>query len=520
LDRDPIAPDDSLSEVARHAGLDRRHPRNGGGDLRSGGPVDRRLIRSKFGLELQPARCNHGPVPAPAIARHPAAAPRLIRGAGRAAPASAVPTTARGILDLQRTAGNRAVASAIAAVQREGKDQNGSVATDKAAPRRTTGFLGLNPGADKEAAKLKKTTREDVLVSLNDPAAEAKLNEDPGVADFVFDELGFSVGDFARWDKATDVLLTANKHIREQLAEIMRWFNRAENGDIILDRLVLSGHSNGVELWGESQRGAESQPGSMLIDRDLRAIADVFPKAAAQVEDIMFSACFSINAVNLVIKVFPNLQTAWSYSAYSPSVKQGSAEHVAECTRATEGSGTLKRSNRRGTSALWTREKGFVVGDPSLAAAGPLYTEAIRKWDEIAQPMYDGTGADVSKDALNPVYEAIQRMMAHPGTPVERKQLAERIMQILLRLRFWPLVRERFGAEYRDKLQPTYDALEMTQPEWASITRKALKAHVEAVGKALEGRPDGTAHKEPFDRYVSNGIYALKDHKIVKSEWI
>jgi hypothetical protein len=436
------------------------------------------------------------------------------------ASANAIPTAAGGILDLQRTAGNRAVAAAIAAVQREDRDTGGVDDKDKLAPRRTTGFLGLNPGADAEAAKLKKTTREDVLVSLNDPAAEAKLKEDPGVADFVFDELGFSVGDFARWDKATDVLLTANKHIREQLAEIMRWFNQAENGAIILDRLVLSGHSNGVELWGESERGAESKPGTMLIDRDLGAIADVFPKAAAQVEDIMFSACFSINAVNLVIKVFPNLQTAWSYSAYSPSIKQGSAEHVAEFTRATEGSGTLKRANRRGTSALWTRQKGFVVGDPSLAAAGPIYTEAIRKWDEIAQPMYDGTGADLSKESLNPVYGAIQAMIVHAGTPADRKESGERVMQILLRLRFWPRVRERFGAEYHGVLQPIYDALGMTQPDWSSITRKALKAHVDAAKLAFEEKPEAKTQQELFDRYVFNGIYSLTDRKIIDPDWI
>ena len=282
-------------------------------------------------------------------------------------------------------------------------------------PKRTTGFLGLNEGADKELAKLRKTTREEVLSSLNDPVAEAKLKNDPAVLDFVFDDLKISVGDFARWDKASDVLLNADVNLREQLADIMRWFNKAENGEIILDRLVLSGHSNGVELWGESVEGRESQPGSMLLDRDLRNIAAVFPKATAQVEDVMFSACFSINAVELVIKVFPNLKTAWSYTTFSPSAKQGSDEHIAEFTRATEGAGTLKRSNRRGSSALWTREKGYVVGDPSLAAAGGLYTAAYRLWDEVGHPMFLGTKPDLTSDQLMPTYVALQRMIAHPG---------------------------------------------------------------------------------------------------------
>jgi hypothetical protein len=405
-------------------------------------------------------------------------------------------------------------------VQRDDKDPDVITAADKAAPRRTTGFLGLNRGAEKESAKLKKATSEDVVESLNDPVAEARFKDDPAIADFVFDELGFSVGDFARWDKATDVLLNASPHIREQLADIMRWFNKAENGEIILDRLVLSGHSNGVELWGESQRGNESQPGTMLIGRDLSGIAEVFPKAASQVEDIMFSACFSINAVELVVKVFPNLKTAWSYSSFSPSIEQGSAEHVADFTRATEGSGTLKRSDRRGSTALWTREKGYIVGDPSLAAAGGLYTEAFRQWREIAMPMYSGDGPDLSSSTLFPVYLAIQRMMAHPGTPADRKERAEHVMQILLRMRFWPVVRERFGKEYHDKLQPAYDALGMTQPNWASITRAALKSHVDAVMKALENKPDAKSHKDLLDKYLGKGILGLEDKEVIKPDWI
>lgn len=452
-------------------------------------------------------------LPAPGWSRRGAAATRA-RGTS---------TSAR-ILELQRLAGNRAVSQALRPTVQRDEDETSPDAIsgpDKAAtpaPKRTTGFLGLNPGADKESAKLKKNTKEDVLESFNDPVAEARFKNDPEIFDFV-EELGITIGDFARWNAATDVLLQANKHLREQLADIMRWFDKAERGDINLDRLVLSGHSNGVELWGESQVGRESQPGTMLIDRDLAGIAKVFPKAAAQVEDIMFSACFSINAVLLVIKVFPNLKTAWSYSNFSPNVEQGSPEHVAEFTRATEGSGTLKKTNRRGSSALWTKEKGFVVGDPSLAAAGPLYTEAIRKFREIAQPMYDGSGPDLTSPQLMPAYIAVHQMIDHPGTPADRKKVGESVMQILLRLRFWPIARERFGTDYHDKLQPAYDALEMTQPEWKSMTRKAVKAHVDAVMKALETKPDAKPYKALLEQYLSKGIFGLQDNDIIRHDW-
>lgn len=464
-------------------------------------------------------------VPAPVYATRPEAR-REFRAAHRGAPGHAQTRSASRILELQRTAGNRAVAHAIASVQREEKDPRAQAAApdiitgaDKAAPLRTTGFLGLNPGAEKEGEKLRRTTRDNVVESYNDPKAEEALKDDPALADFVFDDLKISVGDFARWDKAIDVLKKADPHLREQLADVMRWFNKAEQGSIILDRLVLSGHSNGVELWGESERGASSKPGLMIIERELGGIAGVFPKAAAQVEDIMFSACFSINAVEIVKKVFPNLQAAWTYTAFSPSVKQGSAEHVAEFARATEGTTTLKKSNKRGTSALWTRTDGYIVGDPGLAEAGPLYSNALTKWREIAQPMYDGSGADVTSPQLMPVYTAIQQMMAHPGTPADRKERAQKIMQLVLRLRFWPLIRERFGTEYGTLLQPAYEALGLTQPNWASLTRKALKAHVDAVTKALE-KPEGKSQKALLEKYIVKGIYELTDEKVIKSDWI
>lgn len=468
-------------------------------------------------------------MPAPPVATRPSARwPDGARSPAGASTRGSPGARGTGILELQRTAGNRAVSQAIAAVQREDKDkqQTGTAqpdvvsGADRAAPRRTTGFLGLNPGTEKEADKLRRTSGDDVLTSLNDPVAEARFQNDPAVADFVFDELGISVGDFNRWDKASEVLLQANTNLREQLAEVMRWFNKAETGQIILDRLVLSGHSNGVELWGESEAGAASKPGKMLIERDLSGIAAVFPTAAGQVEDIMFSACFSINAVEIVKKVFPNLKNAWSYTAFSPSIKQGSAEHVAAFTRATEGQANLKRSNKLGTSALWTREKGYVVGDPSLAAAGPLYSAALTKWREIAEPMYMGTGKDLTSDQLMPAYMAAQQLHAHPGTPADRKKRAEAVMQLILRLRFWSLVRTRFGEEHKAKIQPIYEALGMSQPDWSKVTRIQVKEHVDAVKKALEEKPDAKGQKALVDKFLENGIYLMKDEEVIKTEWI
>jgi len=440
-------------------------------------------------------------------------------------------TTRSRVLELQRLAGNRAVTEALLTAQREEDPDATGTATGAGAgaaagatatkppPQKVTGFLGLNPKAGKEAEALRKASPSTVEVSLNNPEAEKKYRENREIFDFVVDELGIGLDQFDRWDKATDVLMKADVHLREQLADVMRWFNSAEKGESILERLVLSGHSNGVEIWGESTRGAESKPGTMLVERDLGNIAAVFPTAAGQVEDIMFSACFSINAVEIVIRIFPNLKTCWGYGGFSPDIAQGSPGEIAAWARATEGGGALKRNMKHGNVALWVRGEGYIVGDPAAAAAGPLYSEALRMWREIAQPMYDGSGGDLSNSALVPVYTKVQQMMSHPGTPADRRERAQHVMGLVLRLRHWPQIRERFGAEYGPKLQPLYDALKVSAPAWKSLTRKELKAHVDAMKEALKNDAAASPFKELVEHHLEKGILML-DEKIITPDWI
>jgi hypothetical protein len=111
-------------------------------------------------------------------------------------------------------------------------------------------------------------------------------------------------------------------------------------------------------------------------------------------------------------------------------------------------------------------------------------------------------------------------MIAHPGTPADRRDNGKKVMQLLLRLRFWPIVRSRFGADYKGVLQPAYDALGMAQPDWSSMTRKQVKTHVDAVMKAVDEKADAKSHKKLLEQYLTNGIYLLKDETVIKTDWI
>jgi hypothetical protein len=431
------------------------------------------------------------------------------------------------MLELQRLAGNRAVLRAIASVQRAPGDEKQATkpgpdvitGADKAAPPKVTGFVGLNPGATKEAAGLTKASKETVLTSFNDPAAEKKLQEDPAIGEFLAKDLGWGPSDAFRMLAAFAMLSEADPHLREQLADIMRWMNRAEKGQVILDRLVLSGHSDGVKLWGDAEPDAESAPGIMVIERDLGALGRIFPKAVGQVQDIMFSACFSINAVEIVKKIFPNLHSVWSYGGYSPSVQQGSLSHILAWDASTEGDKTPTTSDKRGSNAIWTREKGYIVGDPNKAAAGPLITEASRGLNELVKPYFKGE-KEVDRAVLDRFYTVLQQLQAHPGVDKETKdRITTNTIPVTLRLRHWKQIAERFGRQFGAELKPAYDALGMSPPNWSSLTRVQLKHHLDAIDQALETHPAASSYKAVIENTLRKGLFKL-DSKVIDESWI
>src|SRR5262249_30757917 len=94
----------------------------------------------------------------------------------------------------------------------------------------------------------------------------------------------------------------------DELASIAWNWAPAEKGLDIPRRLVLSGHSTGDALFGLYN-------GVLKFD-DFSALARAMPKAAAQVEDLHISGCYSGGAVNVARwrAIFPNVLTIWAYS--------------------------------------------------------------------------------------------------------------------------------------------------------------------------------------------------------------
>jgi len=440
------------------------------------------------------------------------------------------------VMEIQRTAGNRAASIAI---QRRPNDEgtvfaptddteqprtgmgnegtgNQQVPTSPK-PRRMTGYLGMNPGADKELNKLKRAAGEqNVLASMGDAALEERLSENPAITDFVFDDLKIPPSKVARWEKAIDALEKAAPSVRDALGELMRWMNRAEDGEIILDRLVLSGHSNGFELWGTGQPGSKQHPGVLIVDQDLTNVAAAFPNAAGQVRSVMFSACETVGAVETVIRVFPNVESVWSYAGFSPDIDSGSGDHVAGWERSTADGGTPTKKDAKGATAIWTRKDKWLVKDPGKGDIQTLFTNAMAQFSGPVLLVMRGQRPIVEQE-LRDIYDRIQQVIQHPGVTDAQKGEARNAMESLLRLRHWPSVSRHFEV-YRQKLAPAYKALGVTQPVWATITRAELYEHIRALRKAWEAHPNDAA-RDMLMEYVVEALFFLRDKKIIPPDW-
>lgn len=448
------------------------------------------------------------------------------------------------VLDLQRFAGNRATVMALGraprpTVQRRpvgpettyreppagepsmsGDAGAAQDVAEKPAPKKVTGYFGMNPAAGKELKALNKAAgAENVLATTGDARLEAILKEEPAIADFVFDDLGISVGRFDRWSKAIDALTAAHPSVRDALGELMRWMNRAEDGEIVLDRLVMSGHSNGIELWGtpESPR-APQRPGVLIIEQDLGNVAAAFPTAAGQVRSVMFSACETVGAVESVVRVFPNIDSVWAYAGFSPSVAQGSGKHIESWQSATADGGTPTKKDAKGATAIWTRKDKWIVHDPGAGNFATLYAQAMTQFEGPVRNMLRGTRESDASE-LRRIYGQIQEASRHPAANADQKATATNAMEVILRLRHWDTIVKRFAERWGPELVAPYKAFGVEPPAWATITRAQLYRHTQELKKRYLEFKGEKSVTDTIEKYVFRGLFALEDKTVIPPDW-
>jgi hypothetical protein len=117
--------------------------------------------------------------------------------------------------------------------------------------------------------------------------------------------------------------------VRDEMAGFVNVLQSVEQGETRMDRLVISGHSFGDSVFsGVSDNNVEFSQFQTLMEQ--------FPQARGGVEDLMLSACHTLEKYDGVDRrdgaqyknIFPELSTVWGYNGFSPTYEQGSPRHI------------------------------------------------------------------------------------------------------------------------------------------------------------------------------------------------
>jgi hypothetical protein len=308
------------------------------------------------------------------------------------------------------------------------------------------------------------------------------------------------------------VLLRARPGARDELAGIARVWARAERGETIPSRVVLSGHSSGNHIWDGSEKN-----GSLYI-ADFLALARAMPRAAAQIEDVHMSACNTAAQISQEVyrkqwtEAFPNLATVWAYAGYSPSAPTHHLQAWASATSGRAQSIKVPAAYADQRAAVWTRSQGYVERGFSLAelrarelAAGARFAALMNGTIRVR------TSQDPAARDDYATYQALARRNDVEDPAPYEKRAAQ-----LLRIRFYESrVRAKFATTYREPLEAGFAAAGMRTPDFARLTR------AEALGavRAFEERAEGIHSPEiARARELLRGLVEL-DERTIPDQW-
>lgn len=230
-------------------------------------------------------------------------------------------------------------------------------------------FVGMSPGSAIEARSLRvagarvvhvhDAAKQDRILA-NADGQEHDVSTEEGARGFVA-TLGLSP---ALASAVAAALLGAGNDARDELARVAEVWALAERGGRVPSRLVVSGHSAGSSIWGHGN-------GSLSLDA-LQALAAALPAAAARVEDVLLSGCYTGGepVMERLRGMFPALKTAWGYAGQAPEAYRGGAVHALRWERATRGrnndlhTGVAAGTRKAEAVAVWSVRGGYRGGAP------------------------------------------------------------------------------------------------------------------------------------------------------------
>ncbi len=314
---------------------------------------------------------------------------------------------------------------------------------------------------------------------------------------------------------AAQFLLTAGRDSRDELAQLIRVYGEAEMGERRIDRMVLSGHSVGSQIWGDDN-------GSISFDK-FAELSKIFPNAAAQVQHLMMSACYSGGEAKMgqYFEMYPQLESIMAYHGSSPGTWSGAMDHMKGWESATEAGKDaagidpeLARGHRKAENvSTWNNVDGYQGDKPmsiwelerELSSQNSVFEDHFAGRTEVA---------DAQSGPLRNYYALVQRALSHADASSGLLDRMAHRRDVTIRLLYFELVSGKFQNHYADTLASGYEAAGLELPDFSKLGRADTLRAIEE----LEAAGGGSETSQALD-LLQRGLRDL-DTEIIPTNWV
>ena len=325
----------------------------------------------------------------------------------------------------------------------------------------------------------------------------------------------------AQSEKIKIIIERTSEDGKDELSQLAAIWAKAARGGQIPSRLVLSGHSSGDTLWGDFN--------GELLRGDFADLAEAMPKAAAQIEDLHLSGCYTGGQFDLEAwrEVFPNLKTIWAYTGSAPGSYSGATTHLARWDQATRGQvNTLDRNVARGTRkgeniSTWSFERGYENGQPPAP-----YTEVRREFDDSQSWAYTDyfSGAlaveNPQSGDLRYHYNITQRLLQHTDLPEsERNEITAHRDSTIRLLYYTKTIAGKFQDYHQEAINAGFSSLGLTSPDFSTLSRQEALAYISDFEQRFQSMRTPPAAAQSLLPLLTGGLRDLNS-AIIPSTWI
>jgi hypothetical protein len=322
--------------------------------------------------------------------------------------------------------------------------------------------------------------------------------------------------------KVAAVIDEAQDKAKDEVAGIARVWARAEQGQSVPSRIIMSGHHGGYGVYGDDNG---TIPWELLLK-----LAQALPRGASQVEDLHVAACYSGGAhlEGTYARIFPSLRTIWAYTGSAPGSGSGATVHQAAWDQATRGRGTrvaetaerLKQQGVRKAENIAARSMDEATRT-SMAEIEAARELVQRDRNTVFHDYFSGR-REVESSQTGPLrdfYNNVQRVLQSPNLDEWDRRSMQRLADQTIRTLFYNSnIRGKFQQEYGAQIAAGYRALGLTPPNFAGLSRAQAREQASIFERAAYNAQERSPEVAAAERLL-RGLDDL-DAEIIKREWV